>query len=86
MQGIYIKYSEKSEIISSWNVREDFVEEVTFEFILPKWISFGATEMESKAASAAGNSRNKDLQIGNDGSRSGTSELHCIWFFDLFCF
>lgn len=60
------------------------MEEVAFEFILPKWISFGATEMESKAALAAGNSRNKDLQIGNDGSMMGPPSYTVFGF--LICF
>lgn len=55
MQGLYIKHSEKSEVISSWSIREDSVEEV-FEFSLPKWVSLGATVKGRNSASGARNS------------------------------
>lgn len=62
------------------------MEEVTFGFILPKWVSFGATVIGRNAASAAGNSRNEDLWMGSDGSRLGTSELHYTLLCFSFCF
>lgn len=62
------------------------MEEVIFEVILPNWISFGTTMMGSKAAWAAGSSRYKDLQLGNNGPGSETSGLLllCFIFFVLF--
>lgn len=61
-------------MLFNWNVREDFVEEVIFEVNLPKRISFGATVLGSRAASAVDNGRNEDLPMGNGGAGSGTSE------------
>lgn len=60
------------------------LEEVIFKFILPKWVSFRATVMGRNAASAAGNSRNEDLRIGSDRSRSGNSGSITLYF--VFCF
>lgn len=60
------------------------MEEVIFEIILPNWISFAITTMGSKAAWASGSGRYKDLQRGNNGSRSGTSGLLFVFIFVLF--
>lgn len=72
-QGVYVKHPEESEMFQARTLGKALWRNSSL-ITLPNPISFGTTTMGSKAASAAENGRNKDLELGNNRPRSGSSE------------